>query len=313
MSFIHVDSSFLPFKEQTYVENIFQIAESKQNIENISIDVLKKLSKFVGSGFSDFTFQVYKGSILSIWPRNTLHRMFFIYFFIEKNNLRAFLFDRNAKCVIKSVKKEIKAGDEDESLYFKEKDFFRNNILDLINETCDELLHDNNIELSDIAGLNISGYPFYLFLLFDFRPPVKNELTFIKVFPVLNAFDIGLKKLHNALIKTDEISVNSIDFLFIKYFVSITDKDFLYIKDDFIACYSLKDKKLHYIDGITENRIQEKITDIMKTNLLKLPINLYTISDNNFNELINWMDLSDYTISDNIEKEMFDIGNLGIW
>jgi hypothetical protein len=313
LSFIHVDSSFLLFKEQTYIQNIFQIARSQKNVETITLDVLKKLSKYVGSGFSDYTFQVYDRKIVSIWPRNTLHRLFFIYFFIERNNLKAYLFDKNAKCVIRSVNMNVEIGSEDESVFFKEKDFFRSKIFELLKTCSEKLVENTNIDLSEIAGLNISGYPFYLFLLFDFRPPIKNEMTFINRFPVINAGDLGFDNLFNAVVRTDEIIENSIDMLFLRYYSNISDKDFLYIKDDFIACYSVKENKFYYIDGITENRIQEKITDAMKTNLLKLPIDLYTVTEKDFDGLIKWMDLSDYTISDNIEKEMFDIGNLGIW
>lgn len=305
MGFIHVDTSFLPFKEQSFIENIIQISENtNEKIDSFSIDVLRSLSRFVSSGISDFTFQIIRGEAVSVWPRNTLHRLFNIYIFFEKNKIRFLLFDKNAACTVRKHYIDTDINEQDQSVFFKEKDFFRKKLQDYLLQGCMEIIATTNISISEICGLRISGIPEFLFLLFDFRPPVKNEYGFLRRFPVLNASDIGFEKISNAIIETDEINLNSINMLFVRYFTFISENDFIYINEDFISGYSGKERRLYYIEGITENSVQEKITDSMKNNVLGLPLNLFTAGDTDYEGLVRWMDLSDYTFSDNIEKDV---------
>lgn len=312
---VFCDISFVPDENDSIENNIKKLLEEKgKTVSEFSLHSLRKLANLVDEGFKEFTLNIYKQKVISIIPKNSLHKNYSIWFLFDKNTILSCLFDINAETIINTNLKELDKKIFSQKNFRAENDFFRKEIENALKEQVNTLLKNTNIVENNISECFIAGDSKYIFNIYSLYPTENGNMATYS-FPVTTFSELGFNILSNAMVRSFEITLkeNNIFFPFIYTMEKLTQNDFIFIYNEMVGCMNRKNNVLHFVSGINEENLQKKVVNYFKDNYVSLPVTVEVAKSDFFYKTVKCYYLSFEKFSDNIDRKYFDIGKLGFW
>ncbi|MGM0606936.1 MAG: hypothetical protein ACQESP_00825 [Candidatus Muiribacteriota bacterium] len=313
--FIYGDLSFLPYKNKSLIDNVFEILKNEnKKVNNIKLYALRELIKLYYQGYKEFSFYINESQIVSVYPKNQLHKQFALWTVFNNDNIEMFLFDKNAKLIVSTKKSSYSIGLKDKSEFKNEPLFFRKELNTFLEKRIEDLLKGSNIKKEHIIEFIPSGNVMFIYLIYYLFPPESDDFI-VEHLPVMRLDELGFDFLKECPVFTFSMQNNYnnlFDFL-IKVLKNNIENDFIFIYGDIVAGYSRKDNQYFYVSAVFEEKLQRKIIDYLRNTKLNLPVEVIVFDKNCLNIGIKEYYLSDKIFSDNIIKNNLDIGEIGFW
>jgi len=307
-----VDVSFIPENGQSLIQAI----KDSVGVDLVfTIRGLKRMNDLYSEGFREFTLTTFSNVVYGIYPKDHTLKDYALWIIIDSKNIMLILYDLNANSVVGDASTRLKEQFSEREDFERELSFFRKTLYIHINDLFDGLVKGTNIRSEDITHIVKAGDPLFSYVIFDLFPSDDLKRGFVSEFPVVSSSQIGMNDFPNACF-IDLGCEKNLDSWF-TFIASVKSRessnDYILIMDDWIGGYNNSSDTLVYISGVVEDELQEKIVDYMKKNLLELPVDVEMVKRTNYQKYIKSYYLSQMDFSDNIKKQNFDIGVLGIW
>ncbi|MFW5782314.1 MAG: hypothetical protein ACOCWO_03370 [Candidatus Muiribacteriaceae bacterium] len=311
MYLTYCDLNILPEDYRSFTDKFSESVGGEETV--FSFNSLKALSGLYDAGYRDFTVLVCDNTIRRIFPRNTQHRNFSLWLDLKKDRFGILLKDNNSSVIVEHISKDTEGLFGKKEL-FAESSFYVRKISEFINSLTDKLFSEVNIKKEEMMTICITGCADILSFLYDLPSPRSYSRNFFGRIPLLDSSDMRI------MLPEGTVPENIIDsdvptgfFLIADMLAEREKRDFIIIYDDVVACFSVEEKRLFYIYGIVEEAVQEKVVSYYRDNYLKLPLRVFDQAGDLYSEAVRTRGLSGKLFSDNIIRELFDIGKLGIW